>query len=159
MTALATMREAYPDESEFLSQLALRSKAYWGYSNEFLEFCREELTVEASRLRDDSYQCFVAEKSNVIIGFYTLSFVSDDACELEALFVEPEHIGQGVGRMLLTHATRLLSRRGVRRLTIQGDPNATRFYLAAGALPIGERESGSIPGRFLPVFEIDLTNS
>ena len=159
MTVKPKIRAACRDESEALSDLALRSKAFWGYSNEFLEACREELTVDASRMPEDRYQCFVAEKSNVIIGFYTLSFVSDDACELEALFVEPEHIGQGVGRMLLTHATRLLSRRGVRRLTIQGDPNATRFYLAAGALPIGERESGSIPGRLLPYFEIDLTNS
>ena len=41
-------------------------------------------------------------------------------------------------------------------LTIQGDPNAEKFYLAAGARHSGTRESASIPGRFLPTFSISL---
>ena len=159
MTVLPKIRAACRGESEALSDLALRSKAFWGYSNEFLEACREELTVDASRMPEDGYQCFVAEDNDTVIGFYTLNTTSDEVCELQALFVEPEHIGSGVGRLLLRHAMRLLSQRGVRRLTIQGDPNTTRFYLAAGAIQIGERESGSIPRRFLPVFEIDLANT
>lgn len=150
------IREAIPTESELLSDLALRSKAHWGYSREFLESCRDELTVEASRMHDDGYQYFVAESDNTIIGFYALETVSDETYELGALFVEPKHIGSGVGRELLKHATELLSRRGGARLIIQGDPNVNGFYLAAGARQVGERESGSISGRFLPLFEIDL---
>jgi hypothetical protein len=41
-------------------------------------------------------------------------------------------------------------------LTIQSDPNAERFYRAAGGVFTGTRESGSIRGRYLPVFEILL---
>jgi hypothetical protein len=30
------------------------------------------------------------------------------------------------------------------------------FYRTVGARQVGSRESGSIPGRFLPLFEIDF---
>ena len=50
------------------------------------------------------------------------------------------------------HAVKL----GAHTMTIQGDPHALEFYRAAGASVIGEMESGSIPGRFLPLLEIPL---
>ena len=42
---------------------------------------------------------------------------------------------------------------------IQGDPNASKFYEAAGARLVGTRESGSVPGRDLPLYEIDIGTS
>ncbi len=150
------IREAIPQDADLLSRLALRSKAHWGYSKEFLEACQSELTVEASRLGTGDYQCFAALDGESIVGFYSLEYVSADSCELGALFVEPEQIGSGVGRLLIQHAVRRLSERGVERLTIQGDPHATGFYIAAGARRVGTRESGSIPGRELPLFEIEI---
>jgi GNAT superfamily N-acetyltransferase len=93
-----------------LSALALRSKAYWGYSSDFLD----------------------------------------------ALFVEPAHIGTGIGRLLIQHALQTLADCGAVRLIIQGDANATEFYKAAGARQTGARESGSIPGRYLPLFESEI---
>jgi len=33
------------------------------------------------------------------------------------------------------------------------------FYVAVGAKQIGTRESDSVPGRFLPLFELDLKES
>lgn len=41
-------------------------------------------------------------------------------------------------------------------MIIQDDPNAEAFYLAAGGVRTGDRESDSIPGRFLPLFVIDV---
>jgi hypothetical protein len=38
------IRPARVDEAHLLSDLALRSKAYWGYSPELIEQCREELS-------------------------------------------------------------------------------------------------------------------
>lgn len=150
------IREALPQEADSLSRLALRSKAHWGYSQEFLDACRSELTVDASRLGTDEYECFVALDGNSTLGFYVLEFASAGSYELEALFVEPEHIGGGIGRLLIQDAVKKMSQRGAKRLIIQGDPHASEFYIAAGARQIGTRESGSIPGRQLPLFEIEL---
>ena len=153
------IRKASAGESELLSGLALRSKAHWGYSAEFLACCREELTIDTSRLPEAGFECFVAANGDEVLGFYALQTISDDCSELEALFVEPKHIGNGVGKALLLHARGRAAQQGSKRLTIQGDPNAMRFYEAAGARLTGERESGSIPGRFLPMFEIDLSTA
>ena len=52
-----------------------------------------------------------------------------------------------------TAATELL---GIQTITIQGDPNAEAFYESIGACSAGYRESASIPGRFLPVFKLEI---
>jgi GNAT superfamily N-acetyltransferase len=82
--------------------------------------------------------------------------LSASELELEALFVEPGRIGQGIGRALIEHAKFTAAQVGASSLLIQGDPHAERFYRAAGGRLVGRRESASIPGRFLPVFVIPL---
>lgn len=151
-----SIREARPDEARYLSALALRSKAHWGYPKSFMDSCKSELTVEPARIDSDQYHCFVATVDGGTAGFYALERLPDGEYELEALFVEPARIGTGVGRELIEHAKRTVSRLGATRLVIQGDPHAADFYRAAGARQIGHRESGSIPGRYLPLFEITL---
>lgn len=151
-----TIRNARPQEAEWLSELAVRSKGYWGYSPEFLEACRPELAVDANRIGSDAYSCKVAADKTGILGFYAVEKVSKGVYELEALFVDPEHIGMGIGQSLIQHAIELLSDYGASRLIIQGDPNACPFYIAAGAKQIGYRESESIPERQLPLFEIQI---
>ncbi|CAH8245865.1 hypothetical protein WJ0W_003100 [Paenibacillus melissococcoides] len=44
------IRKAKPDEAGYLSGLAFRSKAYWGYSHDFMEACRDSLTVSPERI-------------------------------------------------------------------------------------------------------------
>jgi GNAT superfamily N-acetyltransferase len=156
VTQGVTIRAARVEEAAFLSDLALRSKAHWGYDDAFIEACRDELSLDASRLDDASFQCFVAEGRGATVGFYSLLRLADEDCELEALFVEPASIGTGVGRALIQHAIGQATVLGCSRLIIQGDPNASGFYVAAGGRQIGSRESGSIAGRYLPVFEIGL---
>jgi hypothetical protein len=55
---------------------------------------------------------------------------------------------------MIADALRRSVARGFRVLEIQGDPNAARFYERVGARRIGERESASVPGRMLPLFEL-----
>lgn len=158
MTGPLNIRLASPEEAGFLSGLALRSKGHWGYSQCFLDSCRAELTVDPDRIGTANYQCFVAANGNTVVGFYILENVSDVVYELAALFVEPKYIGRGVGQSLIQHAVSLVSEKNAERLIIQSDPNATHFFLAMGAQQIGTRESGSISGRFLPVFQIEIEN-
>ena len=150
------IRNAKANEADQLTQLAMRSKAYWGYSDEFMEACREELAVTSHKINQHIFHFFVAECNGKIVGYYTVESLNNHTFELEALFVEPEFIGQGVGRKLINHAKQLAISFGAKTLLIQGDPNAKAFYLAAGGVQTGERESASIVGRYLPVFEISL---
>lgn len=152
--AAGKIRGARPEEAALLSALAFRSKAYWGYSTEFMEACREELSVSEAELRELS--TFALEEDGAVVGFYALEPVSEGAVELGALFVEPAAIGRGFGRELLAHASAEARRRGFAKLVIQSDPNAAAFYASAGARVVGEKESASIPGRRLPLLELAL---
>jgi len=159
MTDGIAIRPANFQECELLGDLAYRSKAYWGYSAEFMEACRAELSVSERDIANSRRSYVLVESDRKILGYYALERLSAVECELEALFVEPEHIGQGIGRQLIEHAKSHAREMGAESILIQGDPNAAHFYLAAGGVRIGERESDSIPGRYLPEYRISLSTA
>lgn len=155
---MIVIREADKNEAQSLSGLAMRSKAHWGYSEKFMEACRQELLVTKEMIESKANYYAVAEDRGVMTGFYSLSGLSESNIELGLLFVEPKIIGTGIGRILMTHAKNHAVTSGGRTLYFQGDPNAEGFYKAVGATLTGKQESSSIPGRFLPTFLISLTN-
>jgi GNAT superfamily N-acetyltransferase len=147
------IRSAQADELDQLSDLALRSKAVHGYSSEFLQACREELTVTLARLAAETI--LVAEQSDMPLGFVAVA-VNRDSADLVDLFVDPDHRGSGVGSRLLDAAVETARSAGAARLEIEADPHAEDWYRKRGAARIGEAPSGSIPGRMLPVLELPL---
>lgn len=146
-------RLARSDEPGEISSLALRSKGYWGYSGEFLEACREELTVSAQQCL--SGDVTVAVRGEAIAGFYVLDG-SPPLGRLAALFVELDLIGMGLGEALLLHALDTATRRGFHSLELDADPGAESFYARYGAETIGQSASGSIRGRLLPRMKFHL---
>ncbi|WP_046733733.1 GNAT family N-acetyltransferase [Streptomyces humi] len=141
-----SIRPAQDEEAAFLSDLALRSKAHWGYDPAFLEACREELTLTGQELT--SRRTAVAERDGSVVGFTTLEGEPPQGV-LGMMFVDPDAIGQGIGRLLFTHAVETAQALGFTRFSIDADPNAEPFYEAMGGIPVGRVPSGSIPGRSL----------
>lgn len=150
------IRPAVAADAEALSSLAFRSKAHWGYSIEFMAACKDELTYTTAIIEAPQFHFYVCEIDQQIAGFYALEVLDANSAELDALFVLPRLIGNGIGKALVTHCRTVATRLGMQTITIQGDPNADAFYVAVGALACGYRESLSIPGRQLPVFRITL---
>ena len=151
------IRQALLSEVKHLSELAFRSKSYWGYSDQFMQVCLKELTLDQHYI--ESNPTFVIEVETSTIGFYTLEHVSAAEAELGYLFVKPTFIGKGYGRKLMAHAQQEARHLGYDQIIIQGDPNAEQFYRAAGGSVVGTRKSTSVPDRELPVFRIDLRES
>jgi GNAT superfamily N-acetyltransferase len=148
------LRPARPEDAAFLSELAVRSKGYWGYDDSFLDACRLELTLGPTDI-DDRRATVAVNASGVMVGFSTLEGEPPSG-EVGMLFVEPDHIGSGVGRLLWSDVTRRAAALGFRSLRIEADPGAAPFYEAMGATVIGSAPSGSVAGRHLPllVFEV-----
>ena len=147
------MRPGLDREASLLSDLALRSKGHWGYDQAFLDACRAELTLAPEEV--EIKRVTVAERDGQVVGFYALAGDSPEGT-LADLFVEPDHIGTGVGRALWEHAIGAARTLGFERLTLQADPGAEPFYLAMGARRIGSVPSGSIPCRFIPLLEVPV---
>ena len=156
MVSTISIRSAVSIEATLLSQLAMRKKAHWGYSSDLMRSCKAELTYLASDIEDDNIEFYVAEIDTAVVGFYCTRRMQADEYELDALFVEPEQIGSGIGKRLVQHAIETVRQNNGQSLVIQGDPHAEDFYVAAGGELIGTRESESVPGRFLPLFRIEL---
>ncbi|SCK36825.1 N-acetylglutamate synthase, GNAT family [Streptomyces sp. WMMB 714] len=145
------IRSAEAHEAELLTGLALRSKAYWGYDDAFVAACREELAVRPDEVAER--RMIVAEHDGVVVGFASLDGEPPKGA-VGMMFVDPEFIGRGVGRLLLERILATARQAGFPRLTIDADPNAEAFYLAMGAVRVGTAPSGSIPGRVLPLLEL-----
>jgi GNAT superfamily N-acetyltransferase len=153
MSALQ-LRPGRRHEARLLSELALRSKGHWGYDQAFLDACRDELTLTPEEV--EAKRVTVAERDGRLVGFVALAGEPPHGT-LDDLFVEPEHIGTGVGRALWEHAIGMAARLGFERITLEADPGAEPFYLAMGARRCGSVPSGSIPGRRIPLLEFSLT--
>ncbi len=121
--------------------------------------CREELTVSEEKLTSEHFTYRVIGTDDGIQGFYALERISSEVVELEALFVVPEAIGTGLGKALMHHAIDTACSSGFDRLLIQSDPHADDFYSAQGCIVSGRKESESIPGRYLTVFQYKLNNA
>ena len=145
MTAI-TFRPARPDEASALTDLVLRSKAHWGYSQEFMDSCREELTVRPDDVVAKRVTVAVADGRTVAVAMLT---GEPPRGELDGLFVDPDVIGRGFGSKLFHHMADLARADGCDSLELTADPNAEPFYEAIGAVRNGTEPSGSIPGRIL----------
>lgn len=140
-------------EAASITELALRSKAHWGYDEAFMRQVADELTVTPEMVR--RCDVVVAERAGRLLGFYIIQG-QPPVGELQALFVEPAVMGRQVGRMLLEHAKNAARAHGFTCLKIDSDPHAEGFYLKMGAVKIGKVPSGAIPGRFLPMLKIEV---
>jgi ribosomal protein S18 acetylase RimI-like enzyme len=98
---------------------------------------------------------YVLEADGVPIGWHRVTRRGSRA-ELEDLWLEPAHIGQGLGRRLFRHAVTVARRLGARSLEWDADPYALGFYTAMGGREIGRSPSSVVPGRTLPRMRLDL---
>ena len=149
-----TIRPARLDEAEAITGVAMRSKAYWGYDDRFMEIFRPELTVTVDNIERDHVA--VAERDGRIAGFVHLRPEGDQILELVSLFIDTWAIRQGIGKLLWDHALAHARTAGYRAVTLESDPNAEAFYRKQGAVETGRRESALMPGRVLTLMTIEL---
>ena len=147
------LRPARTEECAALTDLVLRSKAHWGYSDAFMESCREELAVTPERLA--TQPCFVLERDGRPVGIWALD-LSDRVPEVALMFADPAVIGSGAGRILWQHMAAVLRRMGHDRVQLDADPNAEPFYERMGCRQIGTNASPST-GRILKRYEADAS--
>ncbi|KVP24809.1 GCN5 family acetyltransferase [Burkholderia multivorans] len=152
MRAPFAVRAARASDAGQLTTLARLSKAHWGYPREWLDLWEADLTITPETI-DDSIG-YVAEYEGWIVGFWIRAAMNCDRPTPGRLFVDPDHMGQGIGRALWAAVRQEAAARGIASFVIEADPHAAAFYLSLGAQRIGEKESAVIPGRFFPILRI-----
>lgn len=156
-----TIRRATAHDAMQLSELSFRAKAYWGYDPQFMEACREDLTLRPEHIHSSAVYLLETDGGE-IAGFYSLlppgsGGSSDAVAELDSLFIAPEYIGRGYGKRLWSHMLATADELHLPHIRIHSDPHAEAFYAKMGAVRIGEIESTVFPDRKLPLMELILT--
>jgi GNAT superfamily N-acetyltransferase len=151
-TEICQLRLPNPGEAHRLTDLTLRSKAHWGYSDAFMAAAADELEFRPEKFQPD-FLVYVVEERDIVAGFCSLLPMDGTTIELHDLFVDPPFIGHGYGKKLWLHAVDIARARGFSRMILTADPNAESFYVAQGARRTGEKPSTIQEGRSLPVME------
>lgn len=148
------IQRATPKQAEGLTRIAQAAKAHWGYPRRWLEIWSPQLTFRPEYFEEN--QGWVAVVDEMPVGFYTLQEENGNAC-IENLWILPEFIGKGIGRMLFLHAVEQARGRGYQVLRLEADPNAVGFYEKMGMHKVDEHcyELEGQP-RLLPIMEIRL---
>lgn len=156
MALTIEIRPARHGEADALSALCVRSKAHWGYDQDFMRLATSALQIEAAAVGEGRVLVAVDECDRPL-GVAACRPLEDDGdFDLSHLFVEPCGLRRGIGRALFEAARAWCIERDGKRLAILSDPNAVAFYQRLGARLIGEAPSDAIPGRMLPRFEYRL---
>ena len=141
------LRDAKLEELADLSSLCLRSKAYWGYDDDFMAACVDELTITPDDLASDPI--IVLEDERGMAGLAQVTF-DETGCYLEKLFVDTDRMGLGYGKALYAWALTVARGMGAPEMVIEADPDAVAFYEKMGSVRAGNAPSGSVAGRTLP---------
>ena len=160
---MVTIRSAKSSESNILTGISFASKRYWNYPEEYFDVWKNELTILSDYILKNDVSVF--ENSGTIIGYYSIIELKDTIdisglnCDmgfwLEHMFIEPPHIGQGIGSMLFKHLQKRCITKGIGELKILADPNARGFYEKMGCVYIGEYPS-TIKNRTTPLLHLQL---
>lgn len=147
------IRPATERDCAALTELALTSKSFWGYDEDFMKGCEAVLTITPRMIAD--WESGVIERKGNVAGFYLSSFEKEEA-ELQILYISPLHMGKGFGRALMKEAAQKAARLGYSHLRIEADPNAVGFYRRMGAKQVGWCRSEVEDRRELPLMSLPL---
>lgn len=146
-----TILKASPSDHEILTEITKKSKAYWGYSNEQIENWSQFLTVSKEYIETNSVYNLIVDHQ--IIGYYSFFHESENTIKLDNLFVLPDFIGKGFGKVLMNDFLIRLQDIQVEKVVLNSEPNAENFYSKFGFVKVGQIET-SIKDRYLPIMAL-----
>jgi GNAT superfamily N-acetyltransferase len=151
--ATVVIRGARPDEGLRLKEIAVASKAFWGYELDKVKKWADRGDFSSEQL--GKLAVFVAEADAEQIGWVSLE-PRDGPWWLEDLWIVPEWIGKGVGTRLFRRAATYARANGAAALEWEAEPNAVGFYDKMGARYLRESELSEW-GRRLSIMGVDLS--
>lgn len=146
-----TILKASPSDHEILTEITKKSKAYWGYSNEQIENWSQFLTVSKEYIETNSVYNLIVDHQ--VIGYYSFFHESENTIKLDNLFVLPDFIGKGFGKVLMNDFLIRLQDIQAEKVVLNSEPNAENFYSKFGFVKVGQIET-SIKDRYLPIMEL-----
>ncbi|MBP6625766.1 MAG: GNAT family N-acetyltransferase [Chitinophagaceae bacterium] len=148
-----TVKKSTPEDSEILTALTKKSKAYWGYSDQQMNDWSESLTITKNYIETNIVFKLVIEDE--IVAYYSYIQLDIWTIKLDNLFVLPKLIGQGLGRLLIQDLLFRIKKTSINKIILESDPHVEKFYTKLNFVKVGQIET-SIKDRFLSILELTL---
>jgi GNAT superfamily N-acetyltransferase len=131
------IRDARPDEAPALAALQRRSADVWEEYRAQLAANPDAIEPPHRAIADGRVRV-AADASGRLLGFSVVLPIRDGRCELEDIFVEPEWMRRGVGRLLVADLTARAAAAGASPVDVIANPNALAFYERLGFETTGQ---------------------
>jgi ribosomal protein S18 acetylase RimI-like enzyme len=152
---VALIRNARAEEAYALESLQRRASDVWAENRAPLAAHPDAIAAPHQAIAEGRVRVAV-DASGRRLGFSVVLSVEDGRCELDDLFVEPEVMGMGVGRVLVDDFAMRAAAGGASYVDVVANPNAQGFYSRLGFEITGETAT-----RFgnAPHMTLDLSKS
>lgn len=140
-------------DSEILTEITKKSKAYWGYSDEQIENWSDLLTITKNYIEKNNVYKLL--DNDFTVGYYSYIYLNRKEVKLDNLFVLPNYIGTGLGKLLMNNFLDRIKNTEIEKIILDSEPNAERFYEYFGFKKVGQIET-SIKDRYLPIMELRI---
>lgn len=131
------IRDARPEEAPALAALQRRSADVWDEYRAQLAANPDAIEPPHRAIADGRVRV-AADASGRLLGFSVVLPIRDGRCELDDLFVEPEWMRRGVGRLLVADLTARAATLGASHVDVIANPNALAFYERLGFETTGQ---------------------
>jgi lactoylglutathione lyase len=146
----AWIRDALPDDAVALEALQRRSSDVWEEYRAQLAAHPDAIEPPHRAIAEGRVRVAV-DASQRRLGFSVVLPVENGRCELDDLFVEPDSMGLGIGRLLVDDVARRAAAAGAHEIDVIANPNALGFYER-----VGFRVTGDASTRFGPGIRMSL---
>lgn len=151
-TSILNFELASSDDSRLLTETAFKSKRNWNYTEEEMALWTNELRITEQYIKENNI-FKILDKTNYL-GFFAL-VTNVYYMEIDHLWLLPENIQKGYGRMTFDFIQQTAQRLNYNILRIVSEPNANEFYSKMGGKIIQSKES-KLKGRFLDIYEFEI---
>ena len=143
---IASIRDARPDEAVALEALQRRSSDGWEDDRALLAAHPDAIEPPHRAIAEGRVRVAV-DANGRLLGFSVVLPVSGGRCELDDLFVEPDWMRRGVGRLLVEDLAARAAASGASHVDVIANSNALGFYSRLGFEVTGEASTrfGSAP--------------
>ena len=140
MASRTSIRDARPDEAFALEALQRRSSDVWEQYRAQLAANPDAIEPPHAAIAEGRVRVAV-DASGRPLGFSVVLPLSEQRCELDDLFVEPESMRSGVGRLLVDDVAARATAAGATHVDVIANPNALGFYEKVGFQITGQAET------------------
>jgi GNAT superfamily N-acetyltransferase len=147
------IEKSLSNDSGILTDITKKSKAYWGCPEDLLDKWSDQLTITKAYI--ESNNVFKIVLDNKVIGYYSFFYESKTTIRLDNLFLLPDFIGKGFGKILMNNFLKRIKTEGILYVILESDPGAEKFYEKFGFVTTGLQKT-TVKNRFLPIMELKM---